>query len=114
MEITRKLIEKKVGVIFPEGEAQRALETLDRYEGAERERVQLAVLRLSGGRLRLLRKALSAAKVDYRDVLGWAEFPREMKHSFKQITEMGAEAAEALRAEDRRDYLGWLEADGGA
>jgi hypothetical protein len=61
----------------------RALELLDTYGVAaherERERVQLAILKLSEGKEEKLREYVGVAKRDYRDVLFWAEYPEEAK-----------------------------------
>jgi len=55
------------------------LELLDSYGvepyEQERERVQLAILKLSGGSEEKLREFVAVAKRDYRDVLFWAEHP---------------------------------------
>ena len=59
----------------------RVLELLERYgvlpHEPERERVQLAILKLSEGDEEELRKFVAVAKRDYRDVLFWAENPEE-------------------------------------
>ena len=68
---------------FPESSRARVLELLDRYGvesyERERERVQLAILKLSGGTEEKLREFLAVAKRDYRDVLFWAENPEEAR-----------------------------------
>ena len=68
---------------FPESARARVLELLDRYGvesyERERERVQLAILKLSGGTEEKLREFLAVAKRDYRDVLFWSENPEEAK-----------------------------------
>jgi hypothetical protein len=68
---------------FPESAHARVLELLDRYgvESYEREpeRVQLAILKLSGGSEERLREFVPVAKRDYRDVLFWAEYPEESR-----------------------------------
>jgi len=61
----------------------RVLELLDsygveRYE-RERERVQVAILKLSAGSEAKVREYVAVAKRDYRDVLFWAEYPEESK-----------------------------------
>ena len=66
---------------FPKERWARMLELLDGY-GAEshereRERVQLAVLKLSDGSEEKVREYVAVAKRDYRDVLFWAECPEE-------------------------------------
>src|SRR5438477_10047120 len=68
---------------FPAGGRTRVLELLDRYGvesyERERERVQLAILKLSEGNEEKLREFVAVAKRDYRDVLFWAENPEEAK-----------------------------------
>jgi len=46
---------------------------------ANRERVQLAILKLSEGNEEKLREFFAVAKRDYRDVLFWAEYPEEAR-----------------------------------
>src|ERR1700675_2853924 len=66
---------------FPEGARARVIEFLDSYgaESYERERVQLAILKLSEGSEEKLRDFVAVAKRDYRDVLFWAENPEEAR-----------------------------------
>src|SRR5438094_9887849 len=75
-----------VGVVqetFPETSYSRVLELLDTYGvesyERERERVQLAILKLSEGNEEKLREFVAVAKRDYRDVLFWAENPEEAR-----------------------------------
>jgi len=68
---------------FPESAHARVLELLDTYGvesyERERERVQLAILKLSEGNEEKLREFVAVAKRDYRDVLFWADNPEEAK-----------------------------------
>ena len=68
---------------FPETSHSRVIELLDTYGvesyERERERVQLAILKLSEGNEEKLRQFVAVAKRDYRDVLFWAENPEEAK-----------------------------------
>jgi hypothetical protein len=68
---------------FPETSCSHVLELLDTYGvesyERERERVQLAILKLSEGNEEKLREFVAVAKRDYRDVLFWAENPEEAK-----------------------------------
>ena len=61
----------------------RVLELLDNYGvesyERERERVQVAILKLSAGSEEKVREYVAVAKRDYRDVLFWAEYPEESK-----------------------------------
>lgn len=72
-----------VQTTFPEGDSAHVLELLDAYGvepyERERERVQLAILKLSEGSEEKLRELVAVAKRDYRDVLLWAEYPAEAR-----------------------------------
>ena len=68
---------------FPDSAHSRVIELLDGYGvesyERERERVQLAILKLSEGNEEKLREFVAVAKRDYRDVLFWAENPEEAR-----------------------------------
>jgi len=68
---------------FPASDHARWLRLLDTYGvesyERERERVQLAILKLSDGYEDKLREFVAVAKRDYRDVLFWAEYPEESR-----------------------------------
>jgi hypothetical protein len=68
---------------FSDAAYARVCELLDNYGVEsyehERERVQLAILKLSDGNERKIREFVAVAKRDYRDVLFWAENPDEAK-----------------------------------
>ena len=61
----------------------RVLELLDSYGvepyERERERVQVAILKLSAGSEEKVREYVAVAKRDYRDVLFLAEYPEESR-----------------------------------
>jgi|SRR5436190_22935213 len=83
MAHSREEVLASVRASFPKKSWARALELLDTYGLAEhereRERVQLAILKLSEGNEEKLRQHVDVAKRDYRDVLFWAEYPEEAK-----------------------------------
>src|SRR5437868_8447353 len=68
---------------FPESNWENVIQLLDEYGvepyERERERVQLAILKLSEGNEEKLREFIAVAKRDYRDVLFWADNPEEAK-----------------------------------
>ena len=68
---------------FPEETWARVLELLETYgvesHERERERVQLALVKLSGGSEEKLREYVAVAKEDYRDILLWADSPEEAR-----------------------------------
>ncbi len=83
MPHTRDEVVAVVQKTFPESAHTRVLELLDKYGvesyERERERVQLAILKLSEGNEDKLREFVAVAKRDYRDVLFWAEYPEESR-----------------------------------
>jgi len=101
------ILTKTIGDMFPVAHERRRVEQeLRRYGEAsyhrERERVQLAILKLAGRDLDKVRECTDAACIDYRDVLAWAEFP-------EQISLSGGHADAGVLERDRRQYLDWLE-----
>jgi hypothetical protein len=77
LPVSREAVLVAVQTAFPEGSRRRVVKLIDSY-GAdpherERERVQLAVLKLCDGSEDKLRVYLAVAKRDYRDLLVWAE-----------------------------------------
>jgi len=83
MPHTRNEVVAVVQKSFPESAHTRVLELVDTYGvesyERERERVQLAILKLSEGNEEKLREFVAIAKRDYRDVLFWADNPEEAK-----------------------------------
>jgi len=83
MPDSRDEVVAAIQATFPESSRARVLELLDSYGvepyEQERERVQLAILKLSGGSEEKLREFVAVAKRDYRDVLFWAENPEESR-----------------------------------
>lgn len=83
MPRTRDEVVAVVQRTFPESEHVRMLELLDTYGvesyERERERVQLAILKLIEGNDEKLCELIAVAKRDYRDVLFWADNPDEAR-----------------------------------
>lgn len=108
-------VERKVTALWPNAAEQaRARELLDTYGAGEPEstRVRLALLKLSDGKLPELTAMLSAAQIDYRDVLAWAEYPEEAAAPWTTRSDLSLaerRALKAIRARDREQYRTWLE-----
>lgn len=83
MAHSRDEVVAAIQATFPESSRTRVMELLDGYGvesyERERERVQLAILKLSEGNEEKLREFVAVAKRDYRDVLFWAEYPEESR-----------------------------------
>ena len=94
----------KLKAIFPNEDTETIL-SLFRSNGVNDERTQLAVIKLSMGKFSKLEYFIDAAKVDWRDVLAWAEYPEELKNP---TWNMDVEEVKSIRARGRRQYLNWL------
>ena len=83
MARSRDEVVAAIQATFLKSSRARVLEFLDSYGvesyERERERVHLAILKLSGGSEEKLREFVAVAKRDYRDVLFWAENPDEAR-----------------------------------
>jgi len=106
--VSRSDVERIVRREFGEFGASEVLAILDGYQsdGGNPARVQLAALKLAAGDMVALRRAIEAAKLDYRDVLAGAEYPKYSRdigfgnasESFKQ----------ALIEDDWKQYESWF------
>ncbi len=113
IKYNRNLLIEKAKQCFPNEDPQEIIAILDEY-GKEpyerelgRERVQIAILILSGVNTDQLREHMTMAKRDYWDVLAYAEFPEEMSKSTWKIGDQ--EAVNNVRIRDRQQYMNWLE-----
>jgi hypothetical protein len=107
----RNRVLEKIKKTWPNTDPQEILDILNAY-GTEkhetgRERVQLAILKLSGGKRDLLPDLVRMAKTDWRDVLAYAEYPEEMKTGL-EMRELPPKEAKAIRQRDKRQYEKWL------
>lgn len=111
-DYTKQKVEEKARQSFTPADLPGVLQTLETYgvesHERERERVQLGILKLSGGDLVKLRELVEVAKRDYRDILAWAEYPREMSRSPTEMQENINGEAGRIRERDRAQYLEWL------
>ena len=75
---TRAQVEAEVARLYGNNSVKGIMALLDQYQsdGGGVERVQLAILKLSGKDLAKLRHNITQAKEDFRDVLYWAEYYR--------------------------------------
>lgn len=109
IEYTRELVERKAGDEFPGEDTPRVMTILDQYgvrpHERERERVQLAILKLSGGKLEELQKQVEVAKKDYRDVLLYAEYPLWAE---SPLPMEDTKEAKEMDEKNRKQYLDWL------
>ena len=109
VEYHKDLVIAKIKQCFPGEDQGEILSVLDRYgfesHERERERVQIAILKLSEGDLTRLHKEVDVAKRDYKDVLAWAEYSEGMKYA---TWLMDKEKVREINKRDQKQYLDWL------
>lgn len=104
-----RLLQKKVRDMFSDEEdRKRVSRILERYgeESHEREavRVRLAVLKLSGPNVSEVEKMTNYAKQDFKDIISWAEYPRQSK----SLSLSGRENKQRMIEYDKKEYEEWL------
>jgi len=103
---------EKVKKTWPEADPQEIMDVLNEYgtkrHETGRERVQLAILKLSQGKRDRLPDLVKMAKVDWRDALAYAEYPEEMKTGPIKMRELSPQETRAIRQRDKRQYKKWL------
>ena len=112
MKFTRQHVRSKVQSVFPDRDVDAVMAELDAYgvesHEPERERVQLAILKLSEDqKTDNPGPYVDAAKKDYRDVLAWAEYPSQMNAG--AIARTDPEGAQRNAEADQRQYNAWLD-----
>jgi hypothetical protein len=104
-------IERVVYRDFPRAQVDDVLAILAEYGTEiwhkEKERVRLAALKLAGGDLGKLRTAIDRAKLDYRDVLAPAEYPRFMQQGLR-FRRLRSRDRELIYTDDWQQYERWL------
>ncbi len=104
------ILNRKLAVLFPDHAHRRAANSaLNEYgtEAHEQEpvRVRLAILKLAGGSIDKLQKNTTFAKQDFRDILVWAEYPRQANNGSFSDNQKRNKLIEA----DREEYRSWLD-----
>ena len=111
VDYNRDLVIAKAKQCFPNEDEGKVMGILDLYgkesHEQELERVQIAILKLSGGDLESLRANVGTAKSDYRDVLAYAEYPEEMSKDTWKMSDK--EEVKRIRERDRQQYVDWLQ-----
>ncbi len=106
--VSRDDVERIIRRDFPADQFANVSAVLDEY-GPERWRVHLAVLKLSCGKMDLLRKYIETAKSDYRDVLVYAEYPEY--HEKVASSETPTDERNQIIERDWKQYEAWLRSE---
>jgi hypothetical protein len=108
---TRQLLLLKIRRVFPDEAESEVTQILDEYGVEnyehERERVQFAILKLSGGDKDELLRWVKTAKMDYRDALALAEYPKQMQTG-AAFFNTDPDILRRIERDDREQYLAWL------
>lgn len=109
--VTRADVERIVHRDFSPDQFQTIMGALDEYGKQvwqrERDRVQLAVLKLAAGSIEALCRHIDLAKCDYRDVLAPAEYPAYSKKAF-HMDRLSEEEERRIIDCDWKQYESWL------
>lgn len=104
-----EILTRKLKALFPDKQSHiDAVSILSEYgrESYEPEkiRVRLAIVKLASNSLDKIIEYTYVAKQDYRDILSWAEYPRQSEHwSLKN-----KDKKQQLIKEDLEEYQQWL------
>jgi hypothetical protein len=116
-KVARSDVERVTKRQFPADVVDRVLLLLETYGSEEwhreRDRVHLACLKLASGDLKSLEHQIAVARLDYRDVVGAAEYPEMFKLGFvgmKQLKETNPSALQESQQRDWEQYESWLNA----
>ena len=106
----REVVESKVECLFPNENPADVFRLLDDdlpdIWGLER--LQLAILKLSNGDLNSLRTYIAAARQDFLQVIGSAEYPGALEIGLDRYVRLPNSEQEAIHQRDMRQYLRWL------
>lgn len=110
MKYTRDMVLKILSRYYSQNDINRIMKILDEY-GSEswqpaKERVQLAIIKLSQGDEYKLRKNVEHAKIDCDDILWPAEEPNLT--AALDLASLTQEEIQRLQDVDRKQYLDWL------
>ncbi len=111
-EINRGLVMEKVRQLFPSEDFEEALAILDDYGSEDyhlwKEEVQLAVLKMSNGKLERLRGSMKTARGDYRDVIVTAREPNQFRLQMTSKTNPTDEEYEIAERQDEEQWESWM------
>lgn len=103
------LLERKLKMMFSDDFTRRRVHKILQDYGREvherePERVRLAILKLAGAELRSVEKYTGFAREDYRNILAWAEYPRQAQQWVMPDPDEKQKMIEA----DLAEYEDWL------
>lgn len=106
--ITRERVIEKVRAQFGPAERDAVLALLDDSGPETTPRIQMAILKLADGSVDGVRMQAAQARLDWRDVLAGAEYPRQIGIDVSTWETLPRSERERIRDADRDEYLAWL------
>ena len=114
-EVTDSDVNRIVRRDFPPDQFDTVISILHAYGSEdwhrEVDRVRLAVLKLAGGDRQGLTRHIETAKMDYRDVLAYAEYPDYMR-MVPPSGDFSEKEKERIIQSDWEQYTSWLNQNG--
>jgi hypothetical protein len=111
--VTESDVERIVRRDFPKDQFDSVMAVLNEYAESklskECPRVQIAALKLAQGNLESLRRQISTAKRDYRDVLAAAEYPEYMRAGMFQVRRLSHKEQQRIVNSDWDQYQRWMQ-----
>jgi len=112
-KVTHDDVERIVRRDYPEMQFDSVMSVLKAHEESasgrrERPRVQVAALKLANGDVEALRKHISTAVQDFRDVLGPAEYPEYLKRVSVRTRKLPVAEEQRIIERDWTQYEDWL------
>jgi hypothetical protein len=105
--VTQQDVERIIRRDFPAESFSEIMAILNTYDKWEADRVRLAAMKLANGHIDDLRRAIEAAKGEYRDVLCAAEYSGYATESLRQGG-LSCEEEQKIIDEDWKEYQDWF------
>jgi hypothetical protein len=102
--VTEKDVSRIIHRDFPEKDPKIIWSILRKYE-SDSFRVYADILKLSHGAIELLKEYTVVAQTDFRDVISYAEYPKQQKNG---LLSSNNDEAKKTREEDWNDYQEWF------
>jgi hypothetical protein len=117
LRVTREDVLRVIRREFPTENPDEILAILDQYGTEswhrERDRVHLAVLKLSAGDGKRLRHHFEVGLGDYRDVISLAEYPGYVETGYVGRRQMSPREIRQMKRADWHQYRRWLSGQDG-
>lgn len=110
-KISQRDIKKIIERDYPAGNEKEIVEILSQYKSdneAGKYRVWAALLKISDGKLEILKEKIEIAKTDYRDILADAEYPEYSEKVGFDSEKFSKKELKNIIKSDWNQYQHWL------